>query len=211
MDERNWHLLFLAFAACLGLALSSDLCYNHQTQTYDARFKPASNCEDMCTVTPYFSPDHSLDTYISLIESATETIDIYTPGQLHVLCLRSYTVCTFCACFVACLCNTMFAWGDAAQFALCTCMYSLFRAYFFGGCNITAHFVAGAGGTTTVNNFISLSTGMPILDIVQGYPLRKTRFGQYYTSPHQLRWGDRHSGDRTPCVARAHFSSTFQC
>lgn len=107
MDERSWHLLFSAFAACLGLALSSDLCYNHQTQTYDARFKPASNCEDMCTVTPYFSPDHSLDTYISLIESATETIDIYTPGQLHVLCLRSYTVCLFCACFVACLCNTM--------------------------------------------------------------------------------------------------------
>lgn len=216
MDERNWHLLFLAFAACLGLALSSDLCYNHQTQTYDARFKPASNCEDMCTVTPYFSPDHSLDTYISLIESATETIDIYTPGQLHVLCLRSYTVCTFCACFVHVLLH-VFAipcLPRAMQLSLrCVhSMYSLFRAhFFFGGCNITAHFVAGAGGTTTVNNFISLLTGMPILDIVQGYRLRKTRFGQYYTSPHQLRWGDRHSGDRTPCVARAHFSSTFQC
>ena len=88
MDERSWHLLFSAFAACLGLALSSDPCYDHQTQTYDARFKPASNCEDMCTVTPYFSPDHSLDTYISLIESATETIDIYTPG------FDSWSYCT---------------------------------------------------------------------------------------------------------------------
>ena len=134
MDERNWHLLFLAFAACLGLALSSDLCYNHQTQTYDARFKPASNCEDMCTVTPYFSPDHSLDTYISLIESATETIDIYTPGQLHVLCLRSYTVCTFCACFVACLCNTMLAWPGAMQLSLrCVhvCIHFSARIFFW--------------------------------------------------------------------------------
>ena len=220
MDERSWHLLFSAFAACLGLALSSDLCYNHQTQTYDARFKPASNCEDMCTVTPYFSPDHSLDTYISLIESATETIDIYTPGQLHVclffLCVYVATLCVrFMHVLLHVLLHTMLAWGDAAQLAvaeqspLCTYIHFLARIFFLAVV-ITAHFVAGAGGTTTLN-LISLFTGMSILDIVQSYPLRKTRFGQYYTSPHQLRWGDQHSGDRTPGVARAHFSSTFQC
>ena len=110
MAGRSWYLLFSAFAASLGLALSSDLCYNHQTQTYDARFKPASNCEDMCTVTPYFSPDHSLDTYVSLIESATETIDIYTPGELQV---GVYVATRLCACFtcmhilcmfLACIC-----------------------------------------------------------------------------------------------------------
>ena len=143
MDERSWHLLFSAFAACLGLALSSDLCYNHQTQTYDARFKPASNCEDMCTVTPYFSPDHSLDTYISLIESATETIDIYTPGQLHVLCLRSYTVyvlCMFYACFVACLvahhaglgrCSSTSGGRTQSPLCTCTCIHFLARIFFF--------------------------------------------------------------------------------
>ena len=165
---------------------------------------PASNCEDMCTVTPYFSPDHSLDTYISLIESATETIDIYTPGQLHVLCLRSYTVyvlCMFYACFVACLvahhaglgrCSSTS--GGRTQSPLCTytCIHFLARIFFLAVV-ITAHFVAGAGGTTTLN-LIPLFTGMSILDIVQSYPLRKTRFGQYYTSPHQLHWGDQHSG-----------------
>ena len=122
MAGRSWHLLFSAFAACLGLALSSDLSYNHQTQTYDARFKPDSNCEDMCTVTPYFSPDHSLDTYVNLIESATETIDIYTPGEMHV-CV--YVAARLCACFMHNYSVHVFlhvfalyyAWGDAASWA----------------------------------------------------------------------------------------------
>lgn len=120
MAGRSWYLLFSAFAASLGLALSSDLCYNHQTQTYDARFKPDSNCEDMCTATPYFSPDHSLDTYVSLIESATETIDIYTPGELHV---GVYVATRRCVCFMHILCiyflhvfALYYAWGDAASY-----------------------------------------------------------------------------------------------
>jgi len=80
MEGRRWHLLLSVVAACANLALSTDLCYNHQMQSYDARFNPTS-CEETCTVTPYFSPDHSVDTYVKLIQSATESIDIYTPGE----------------------------------------------------------------------------------------------------------------------------------
>lgn len=54
-------------------------CYDHQTEDYTAKFQPV-DCNEECTITPYFSPDHSLDTYLDLIESATESIDIYTPG-----------------------------------------------------------------------------------------------------------------------------------
>lgn len=57
-------------------------CYNHQSDTYYARFKPTS-CLKTCTVTPFFSPDTSLATYTQLIESATESIDIYTPGIVN--------------------------------------------------------------------------------------------------------------------------------
>lgn len=155
MAGRSWHLLFSAFAACLGLALSSDLCYNHQTQTYDARFKPDSNCEDMCTVTPYFSPDHSLDTYVNLIESATETIDIYTPGEMHV-CV--YIAARLCECFmhnysvhVSCM-YLHYTMPGAMQLAglgggstqTFTIISITFSRAFFGGYIITARFVAGA-------------------------------------------------------------------
>lgn len=75
---------------CAGLSLSnpiyyrssgSSTCYDHQTKTYHSRFEPVS-CRDSCSVTTFFSPDHSIDTYVKLIESATSSIDIYTPGEL---------------------------------------------------------------------------------------------------------------------------------
>lgn len=55
-------------------------CYDHQTTDYTTRFSPVE-CGQACTVTPFFSPDHSVDTYLDLIESATESIDIFTPGK----------------------------------------------------------------------------------------------------------------------------------
>ena len=73
--------LWFALVSCvlLGAAAASDNCYDHQTETYDARFQPA-DCSRACTVTPFFSPDTSVFTYASLIEQAKESIDIYTPG-----------------------------------------------------------------------------------------------------------------------------------
>ena len=75
--------LVLAIAAACSLlsaAAASDNCYDHQTETYGARFKP-TYCIKTCTATPFFSPDTSIFTYVSLIESAQKTIDIYTPGK----------------------------------------------------------------------------------------------------------------------------------
>ena len=68
------------------LALSGvygSYCYDHQTETYDARFQPAV-CTGTCTVTPFFSPDTSINTYVKLIKTAKESIDIYTPSELYI-------------------------------------------------------------------------------------------------------------------------------
>eukprot|EP00731_Ephydatia_muelleri_P006972 Em0003g1220a len=53
-------------------------CYDHQNVTYKSTFVPAT-CDTPCTATPFFSPDTSLSTYVDLIESAIEAIDIFTP------------------------------------------------------------------------------------------------------------------------------------
>lgn len=76
------HRLALAVVCTLlRNAAASDNCYDHQTETYEARFKP-TYCIETCTVTPFFSPDTSIDTYVKLIEAANESIDIYAPGEL---------------------------------------------------------------------------------------------------------------------------------
>ena len=58
---------------------SAAICYDHQTTDYSSRFEPAE-CGQTCTVTPFFSPDHSLDMYLDVINSASESLDIFTPG-----------------------------------------------------------------------------------------------------------------------------------
>lgn len=76
--------LSLVVLAYLVTAANCDAsCYDHQKEDYMSQFSPAA-CNQKCTVTPYFSPDHSLDTYLELIQAATKTIDIYTPGELCV-------------------------------------------------------------------------------------------------------------------------------
>ena len=72
-------------AACVHAQLlffggSCSYCYDHQTATYNARFTSA-DCSQTCTVTPFFSPDNSIETYVNLIKAAKESIDIYTPGK----------------------------------------------------------------------------------------------------------------------------------
>ena len=66
------------------LASAETRCYDHQTTDYSSQFEPAE-CGQQCTVTPFFSPDHSLDVYLDLISSAQETIDIFTPGSYFML------------------------------------------------------------------------------------------------------------------------------
>ena len=75
-------IIFVAVTSALFLRTAA-ACSDYQTESYEARFTP-SDCLKTCTVTPFFSPDTSLATYTQLIESATESIDIYTPGKLRV-------------------------------------------------------------------------------------------------------------------------------
>ena len=63
-----------------GDASGSSYCWNHQQETYNATFK-AATCSGTCTVTPFFSPGTSLQTYVSLIDAAQESIDVYTPSK----------------------------------------------------------------------------------------------------------------------------------
>ncbi len=71
-------LLLLVALATSGQC--TDNCYDHQTVDYKTSFSPVE-CGQQCSVTPFFSPDHSVNMYLDLIESATESIDIYTPGK----------------------------------------------------------------------------------------------------------------------------------
>ena len=67
-------------AARMGMA-ADDPAYDHQTATYNADLKPADPPGALSsTVTPYFSPDHSAAMVVSLIESASATVDIEIPS-----------------------------------------------------------------------------------------------------------------------------------
>ena len=79
MDARFPRVPLLLLLAAFALSLGSDPEYDHQTSTYGSKYK-GTYCRTECTVTPYFSPDHSIKTYISLIEAAETSIDLMTPG-----------------------------------------------------------------------------------------------------------------------------------
>ena len=75
---------FALFITIFGRVLASGPCYNHQDETYNAHFKPSS-CRSTCTVTPFFSPDNSVNAYVSVIQDAKENIDLLEPGKINKL------------------------------------------------------------------------------------------------------------------------------
>ena len=93
-------IIFAAVTFACGCCATAP-CYDHQNVTYKATFEPAA-CDATCTVTPFFSPDTSMTTYLDLIESATEAIDIFTPGKsirrykIHVR-TRVFSPIPYCA------------------------------------------------------------------------------------------------------------------
>lgn len=88
-----WQVVMLAVVTFVNGCCSSAPCYDHQNVTYKATFEPAI-CETPCTVIPFFSPDTSVSTYVNLIESATEAIDIFTPGKLGLGLREERSRCT---------------------------------------------------------------------------------------------------------------------
>eukprot|EP00941_MAST-03F_sp_MAST-3F-sp1_P004969 g4969.t1 len=85
-------ILFFSFLATvfaeqpIGLR-GSDPSFDHQTKTYKSHFKPVEVTGEL-DLTPFFSPDHSLDFETSLIGSAKKTLDVGTPG------VSSWSECT---------------------------------------------------------------------------------------------------------------------
>lgn len=71
-------LSFLAISVCA----ASEQCYNNQEDDYIQRhdFLPRKNGGN-CSVTPFFSPNNSLDAYLMMIGEANESISIATPSK----------------------------------------------------------------------------------------------------------------------------------
>ncbi len=87
MSAKSLLLLVTVVSSAL---CSGSNCYDHQRVDYKSQFTPAE-CSKSCSVTPFFSPDHSLDTYMDLIDSAMNSIDIYTPGDNNTIyCIARY-------------------------------------------------------------------------------------------------------------------------
>ena len=74
--------VFLLFSLVTDFCCADIPCYYHQVKdyTYHEEFKPAKSCDQFCTVTPFVSPDNSIDAHMSMIRDATKTIVIANPG-----------------------------------------------------------------------------------------------------------------------------------
>jgi phosphatidylserine/phosphatidylglycerophosphate/cardiolipin synthase-like enzyme len=70
---------FVVLVAGPAHGLPSDPSYDHQKATYNSTYLPHNNTQS-ATVTPFFSPDHSIDTETNLVQSATTLIRIAIPG-----------------------------------------------------------------------------------------------------------------------------------
>eukprot|EP00730_Choanoeca_flexa_P011949 TRINITY_DN2962_c0_g1_i1.p1 TRINITY_DN2962_c0_g1~~TRINITY_DN2962_c0_g1_i1.p1 ORF type:complete len:487 (+),score=104.84 TRINITY_DN2962_c0_g1_i1:86-1546(+) len=75
---------------------SSDPTFDHQTVAYKSQFQPVSKSQAQLDVMPYFSPDHSAQVLVDLIDSATETLDIFTPGFSSWSHCTTYNGCSGC-------------------------------------------------------------------------------------------------------------------
>jgi len=89
--------LFLAALVASVQAQNTDPSFDHQTKTYKATFTPVSVQGEDLTLTPFFSPDHSIDTLVDLINQAKTSIDIQTPGMSSWVGCSYGTTCIGCS------------------------------------------------------------------------------------------------------------------
>lgn len=68
--------------ACADKPLPTDPTYDHQKRAYEATHRPTTfdPPSDDLTIMPYFSPETSSSTMVDLIDSATESLHVGTPG-----------------------------------------------------------------------------------------------------------------------------------
>lgn len=72
-------ILVVLFVALVRCQTPQDPTYDHQTVTYDATIQPVETQASL-TVTPFFSPDHSIDTETTLVQGAQSIIKFGIPG-----------------------------------------------------------------------------------------------------------------------------------
>jgi phosphatidylserine/phosphatidylglycerophosphate/cardiolipin synthase-like enzyme len=90
-------LALAALSAALVQAQNSDPSFDHQQKTYTSSFKPLSLHDAELTLVPFFSPDHSIDTLVDLINGAQVSLDIQTPGVSSWIGCSYGTSCIGCA------------------------------------------------------------------------------------------------------------------
>eukprot|EP01091_Cochliopodium_minus_P019209 TRINITY_DN800_c0_g1_i2.p1 TRINITY_DN800_c0_g1~~TRINITY_DN800_c0_g1_i2.p1 ORF type:complete len:433 (-),score=134.89 TRINITY_DN800_c0_g1_i2:271-1569(-) len=73
-------LILFIFVLLFSLILAQDPSYDHQTTTYTANHQPYSQNSVSASITPFFSPVHSVSVLTKLIEGAQQSLDIGTPG-----------------------------------------------------------------------------------------------------------------------------------
>jgi len=82
MEGRATLALLVGLLCLWGVSLGqepADPVYDHQNITYQATIAPVKTTASL-TVTPFFSPDHSVDTETALVQSAQSIIRIGIPG-----------------------------------------------------------------------------------------------------------------------------------
>jgi phosphatidylserine/phosphatidylglycerophosphate/cardiolipin synthase-like enzyme len=96
-------ILALTAMTCTALLAQaqSDPSFDHQVKTYSSSFQPLSLQNAKLTLTPFFSPDHSIDTLVDLINGAKVSLDIQTPG------VSSWIGCSFGTSCIGCAASKM--------------------------------------------------------------------------------------------------------
>ena len=91
-------VLLLALSALVAASSPEpDPSYDHQTKTYTQTYPAFTASPKYMTATPYFSPDHSVDTQVKFLEAATASIDIANPSyDAWTYCSTPSESCTGC-------------------------------------------------------------------------------------------------------------------
>ncbi|KAJ3445789.1 cardiolipin hydrolase [Anaeramoeba flamelloides] len=80
MILKTLTLIFVTIFLLKQIGCATPPSYDHQKMTYVANHEPVTMDSADLTITPFFSPDNSIQTLTSLVESAEKRIDIGIPG-----------------------------------------------------------------------------------------------------------------------------------
>jgi phosphatidylserine/phosphatidylglycerophosphate/cardiolipin synthase-like enzyme len=80
VNNTQQNMLFFFCFVLVASAIATEPTFDHQVTTYTASHDPVDTLESKMILTPFFSPDHSIDTLVNLIDKANTSLDIMTPS-----------------------------------------------------------------------------------------------------------------------------------